>query len=356
MKEIKWKKKQLAIPVIQGGMGVGISLGGLAGAVAKEGGMGVISTAQIGFQEPDFYDDPMTANLSAIPKEISRAKEIANGKGLIACNIMVALNGYEQSVRAAVRGGVDAIISGAGLPAELPGYVAGSDVLIAPIVSSQKSAAVLLKLWHRKFKRTADFVVIEGPKAGGHLGFSLEDMKAYEKGLYESFYEEEVKEIISVVRGYGELYGQHIPVFLAGGMEHHQDLLHAKALGADGIQVATRFVTTKECDAHMAFKQAYIGSQREDIAIVKSPVGMPGRAIVNPFMEEVQKGKKFPPKRCLHCLKKCNPAEIPYCISERLILSALGQVEQGLLFCGAGAYKETEITSVKEVIKSLLEQ
>lgn len=352
MKQITLGDKTISRPIIQGGMGVGISLGGLAGAVAKEGGVGIISTAQIGYREPDFYEDPMKANLRAIPLELEKARAIAP-EGVIGFNIMVALNGYKESCEEAVSAGADVIISGAGLPTELPKYVQGSKTMIAPIVSSKKSASVILKLWDRNYHRTADFVVIEGPMAGGHLGFSKEDMGDYLEKGYDTFYEDEVKEIIAVVRQYEEMYDCRIPVFVAGGMESYQDLERMQSLGADGIQVATRFVTTKECDAPTAYKEMYLGSKSGDINIVTSPVGMPGRAIVNPFMEEVIKGKKFPPKRCLKCLKKCNPAEIPYCISERLIKAASGQVEQGLLFCGANAYKEKEITTVAEVMKEL---
>lgn len=352
MKQLTLGDKTISRPIIQGGMGVGISLSGLAGAVAKEGGVGIISTAQIGFREPDFYDDPMRANLKAIPLELKKAREIAP-QGVIGFNIMVALNGYKEACEAAVSAGADVIISGAGLPTELPKYVEGSKTLIAPIVSSEKSASVILKLWHRKYNRTADFLVIEGPMAGGHLGFSKESMEEYLEEGYDSFYENEIRDIIAVVREYEKMYQCKIPVFVAGGMGRYEDLEHARSLGADGIQVATRFVTTEECDAPRAYKEMYLGSKSEDIRIVSSPVGMPGRAIVNPFMEQVLEGKKFPPKRCLQCLKKCNPAEIPYCISQRLIMAASGQVEQGLLFCGANAYQEQELTTVAKVMKEL---
>ncbi|MBO4997670.1 MAG: nitronate monooxygenase [Lachnospira sp.] len=352
MKQLAFGDKTISRPIIQGGMGVGISLGNLAGAVAKEGGVGIISTAQIGFREPDFYDCPMDANIRAIPLEFQKARAIAP-KGVIGFNIMVALNGYKECCEAAVLAGADVIISGAGLPTELPKYVEGSKTLIAPIVSSKKSASVILKLWHRKYKRTADFLVIEGPMAGGHLGFSKESMEEYLENGYDDYYENEIRDIIAVVREYEDRYQHKIPVFVAGGMGQYEDLERMRSLGADGIQVATRFVTTKECDAPEAYKERYLDSKRDDIKIVSSPVGMPGRAIVNFFMEQVLEGKKFPPKRCLNCLKKCNPAEIPYCISQRLIMAASGQVEQGLLFCGANAYQEQELTTVGEVMREL---
>ena len=238
-------------PIIQGGMGIGISLSRLAGAVAKAGGVGVISTAQIGFREPDFEEHPAEACRRTIGKELEKARQIAPN-GIIGFNIMTALRDFEGHVRAAVKAGADLIISGAGLPLDLPGLTAESQTKIAPIVSTERSAAVILKYWDRKYHRTADLVVIEGPKAGGHLGFSREQLEEYaeydDKKCVEKSYDDEVKKIMTVVRKYGEKYGCHIPVVLAGGISDRASAEHAFGLGVDGIQVATRFVTTKECE------------------------------------------------------------------------------------------------------------
>lgn len=337
------------VPLIQGGMGVGISLGGLAGAVAAQGGIGIISTAQIGFREPDFEENPFAANIRAIGKEIAKARELAP-RGVIGCNIMVALSHYKEYVTEAAKAGADVIISGAGLATELPEHVKGFVTKIAPIVSSKKATNVILKLWDKHYHRTADFIVIEGPKAGGHLGFSKEEI---EKSMEADTYDAEIRDIIGVVKQYEERYGTAIPVIVAGGITTREDVQHAMELGANGVQVATRFVTTQECDADIAYKQAYINCKKEDIKIVKSPVGMPGRAIENAFMKKVGEGITAPPKKCLGCLKSCNPAEIPYCITERLIAAAKGDVEEALLFCGANAWKEERITTVKEVTESL---
>jgi NAD(P)H-dependent flavin oxidoreductase YrpB (nitropropane dioxygenase family) len=331
-------------------MGVGVSLGNLAGAVAKEGGIGIISTAQIGFKEHDFNYNTFEANMRAMKKEFEKAKKLAPS-GIVGFNIMVALNHYKEQVENAVKLGAQVIISGAGLATELPQYVKGFKTKIAPIVSSAKSANVILKLWDKRYSRTADFIVIEGPKAGGHLGFSKDDMEAHE---IEKNYDLEIKNIIDVVKQYEDSYGINIPVIVAGGIETKEDMQHAIQLGADGVQVATRFVTTKECDAADEYKQTYINAKKEDIIIVQSPVGMPGRAIKNKFMKKVLNGEKFPPKKCLGCLRKCNPNEIPYCITERLINAAEGNVNEALLFCGANAYKENKITTVKEVINSFM--
>ena len=244
MKNFKIGDKITRIPLIQGGMGVGISLGRLAGSVAKEGGVGVISTAQIGYREADFDKNPAAANERAIGSEMKKARAISPD-GIIGYNIMVALKEYSSHVKAAVKAGADIIISGAGLPTELPELVKGSLTKIAPIVSTDKSAKVILKYWDRKYKRTADLVVIEGPQAGGHLGFHKEELEKYT----EESYSEEIKKIITTVKSYAEKYGTEIPVIVAGGIYNREDVRKVDNLGADGIQVATRFITTEECDA-----------------------------------------------------------------------------------------------------------
>lgn len=341
--------KQIKVPLIQGGMGVGISLGGLAGAVAKEGAAGIISNAQIGFGEVDFEKDPFQANLRAMESEYQKAREIAPD-GVIGFNIMVALKHYEEYVRHAAAIGCDLIISGAGLPTDLPRYVEGTDTKIAPIVSTEKSAKVIMKYWDRKYNRVPDLLVIEGPKAGGHLGFTKEQLEVFD----DAEYNKEVKSILKAVREYEKNNERKIPVVLAGGIDTKEKVEAAMALGVDGVQTASRFVTTEECDADIRYKEAYINAREEDICIVTSPVGMPGRAILNPFMKRVMDGEKFTPKKCLGCLQKCNPAEIPYCITERLVAAARGDVEEALLFCGKEAYRQQKITTVREVIGSLM--
>lgn len=345
---LKIKNIEAKLPVIQGGMGVGISLGGLAGAVAKEGGIGVISAAQIGFREPDFDQNTKGANLRAVRKEYEKARTIAP-EGIIGFNLMVAMRHYEEYVREVIDAGADMIISGAGLPMELPRLAEGSDVKLAPIVSTEKSAKVILRYWDKKYKRMPDLLVIEGPEAGGHLGFTEEQLKEYNGN-----YDQEVIRILNLVRQYEEEFGCRIPTALGGGIENRRQAAHAFSLGVDAIQVATRFVTTEECDADIRYKEAYIQADREDITIVKSPVGMPGRAIMNPFMRRVMAGEQIPHSPCHGCLHKCDPAKIPYCITDALIHAAKGEVDDALLFCGAYAYKAKRLETVKEVIDSLL--
>ena len=349
MKSQVWiGKKRLKKPLIQGGMGIGVSLSGLAGAVAKEGGAGTISAAQIGFLQPEFEQNPVLANLKAMEEELQKARKIAPD-GILGFNIMVAMNHYETYVRKAVETGADFIVSGAGLPLDLPAMVSDTDIAIAPIVSSARGAALILKYWEKKYHRYPDFIVIEGPEAGGHLGFSRKQLE--EKMDYDM----EISEILKLVRVYEKKAERKIPVAVGGGICDKARAEHGFMLGADLIQVASRFITTKECDADSAYKDAYLKAQKEDIVLVSSPVGMPGRAIRNPFLERVEKGEVQRPKKCFGCLKHCNPAEIPYCITEALIHAVKGDTENGLLFCGAQGFLTNQIETVEDVMEDLLE-
>ena len=336
------------VPIIQGGMGVGVSLSSLAGAVAREGAIGVISAAQPGYLEDDFSSNPLTANLRSLGNHIKKAKEISNN-GIIGVNIMCASKNYEEYVKCAIDNGADLIISGAGLPTDLPKLVEGYNIKIAPIVSPPKSASVILKMWDRRYGRTADMVVIEGPKAGGHLGFSNESLEEYESKDYDK----EVLEIIEIVKEYENKYNKKIPVVFAGGVFDRKDIDHYISLGCSGVQMATRFVATEECDADINFKMAYINSKKEDIVIVKSPVGLPGRAISNKFMKD-RKLINEKITKCYKCLKKCNMADIPYCITGALVRAVKGDIDNSLVFCGENAYRLNKIITVKELIKELI--
>lgn len=335
-------------PIIQGGMGVGVSLSNLAGAVAAEGGIGVISAAQIGFLDECFENNPLKANLEALSRHISIAREKAKD-GIIGVNVMVALKHYEEYIRCCVENKVDLIISGAGLPLNLPALVKGSATKIAPIISSVKAASVLSGIWDKRYEAAADAVVIEGPKAGGHLGFKPEQLG---EDASENLYDKEVKKIIDFVKSSMEKFNRHIPVIFAGGIFEKEDAQHYLDIGCDGVQVSSRFVATQECDAHHNFKQAYVDVKENEIGVVKSPVGMPGRAIINSFITRTQATKE-PITRCYDCLTNCDPRNIPYCITKALINAAKGDVENGLVFCGKEAYRINRIETVKDVLHAL---
>lgn len=338
------------VPIIQGGMGVGVSRSGLAAAVANEGGIGVISGVQIGFLEPDFEIDTKAANLRALRSEIRKAKE-KSPNGIIGLNLMVAMNNYDEMAKAAIEEGIDLIISGAGLPTALPNLVKGTKTKAVPIVSSGKAAMVISKLWDKRYSYVPDMVIVEGPEAGGHLGFSTEHLAEKENYKLEKI----LVEVINALKPFEEKYGKSIPVIAAGGVYTGQDIVKFISLGAAGVQMATRFVATYECDADIKYKQAYIDSKEDEIMIVKSPVGMPGRAIRNEFIRSVE-DRTNPIKKCYNCLKGCDPLTTPYCISKALINAVKGNIDEGLIFTGSNAYRLKKLTTVKELIDELIKE
>ncbi len=332
---------KLENPLIQGGMGVGISMGGLAGAVAAQGGMGVISTACIGFRESDFSKNPVEAGKRALKKEIEKARKIAKGRGLIAINAMVATSDFETMVKTACECDIDAVISGAGLPLTLPKITAGYKVLIAPIVSGAKAVSMIKRVWKKHYDREPDFLVCESSQAGGHLGFSEED------ALFCTD-DDSLTQLSQVIKEAGD-----IPVFSAGGVFDAEDIRRRLKLGAKGVQIGTRFIACEECDATQGFKDVILESKQEDIFVLKSPVGMPGRGLKTHLMKEIaEKGKKKP-ERCRNCIVTCNPAETPYCISNALIEAYYGNRKEGLFFCGSNAGRVKEMTTVKKLIEEL---
>ena len=335
----------IPVPIFQGGMGIGVSLSRLASAVAKCGGVGVISAAQIGYMEPDFDTNTKNANIRALKRNIREAKEAIKdvpNKGLIGVNIMCAARYYEEFVEASIEAGVDMIISGAGLPTSLPGIVKNSKVKIVPIVSSARATALIIKSWAKKYNRVPDAVLFEGPNAGGHLGFKEEQLEEAQEHFYETIME--IKEELEDL--------QDCPLIVAGGIYTKDDVQKALAYGADGVQLGTRFVTTEECDVHPNFKQAYLDAEEEDMVVIKSPVGMPGRAIRTPFIGRMEDGR-IPPEKCNRCLIPCKVEEAPYCITQALINAARGDIEHGLVFSGSNAYRATKIEKVADIFKEL---
>lgn len=347
--ELKIGDKIAKLPIIQGGMGIGVSLSKLAAAVANAGGIGIISGAQPGYKEPDFRSDNDGANLRGLEKEIRKARALSP-TGIIGVNFLSSVTNYSDMVKLAVKEKVDLIISGAGLPKNLPSFVKGTNTKIAPIVSSGKAAKTITRLWLKKYDYLPDAIIVEGPKAGGHLGFSLEDLKGNMPNLNDI-----LKDVIQSVKDFEIKYNKKIPVIAAGGIYDGQDMAEAIESGAAGIQMSTRFVATEECDAHENFKQAYIDSTDEDIDLIVSPVGLPGRAIRNKFVESVEAANEKI-KYCYRCLKGCNPATAPYCITEALVASVEGDVENGLVFVGSNGKKVNRIVKVKELMTQVMDE
>lgn len=343
------------LPIIQGGMGVGISLSGLASAVANEGGIGVIATSMIGMRDPLRAKDPEAADHNGLIEEIRKARSKMTD-GLLGVNIMCALTNYSDMVRTSIREGVDLIISGAGLPMDLPGYLREMreemkgevKTKLVPIVSSGRAASLLCKKWLKKFDYLPDGFVVEGPKAGGHLGFKAEQLDLPEYQL-----EKIVTDVIEAVTPFREQHKKDIPVIAAGGVYTGEDIAKFLELGASGVQMGTRFVATHECDADEEFKRAYVTATKDDVTIIKSPVGLPGRAIKNAFLDAVTAGLKHP-KKCVHkCLHSCAEENSPYCIAQALVNAYRGKLKHGFAFAGANAYLVDKIVSVKELMSTL---
>jgi nitronate monooxygenase len=335
------------IPIIQGGMGVGISLSGLASAVAKEGGIGVIAAAMIGMGEPDIGSNYREANIRALQRELRTAREKTDG--ILGVNIMVALTNFSDLVKTSIKEGADIIFAGAGLPLDLPGYIKdGAKTKLVPIISSARAASIICKKWLSKFDYLPDAFVVEGPKAGGHLGFKPEQIDDPEFSL-----EVTVPQVIEAVREFEEKTGKQIPVIAAGGVYDGADIDRFLRMGAAGVQMGTRFVATHECDADEKFKQTYVQAKEEDIQIIKSPVGLPGRAVMGSFLEDVRNGLKTPFKCPFHCISSCDYTKSPYCIGLALVNAKKGLLKHGFAFAGKNAYRVDSIISVKELINSL---
>lgn len=345
------------VPIIQGGMGVGISLSRLASAVANEGGIGVIAAAMIGMKEADVAKNPIEANVRALRRELQKAREMT--QGIIGVNIMVALTTFSEMVRTSIEERADIIFSGAGLPLDLPKHLHEAceqkkeefKTRLVPIISSARAASVIAKKWMSRYDYVPDGFVVEGPKAGGHLGFKAEDINDPNHSL-----EVVIPEVVDAVKAIEDKAGRAIPVIAAGGVYSGEDIKHFLALGASGVQMGTRFVATHECDADDRFKQAYVNAREEDVTIIKSPVGMPGRAIGNGFIESMREGARKPFKCVFKCISTCEQEQTPYCIAAALINAMKGNLEKGFAFSGANVFRINSITSVRELISSLQDE
>lgn len=347
MKSFKIGNIEIRVPIIQGGMGVGVSLSSLASAVANEGGVGVISCAGIGLLYPKFSSDYLINSIMGLREEIRRSRE--KTRGVIGVNVMVALSNFSDMIKTAITEKVDIIFSGAGMPLDLPSYLdKNSTTKLVPIVSSARAARLLCDKWKSKYDYLPDAIVVEGPKAGGHLGFKLSEITNEDFSL-----EVVLPQVVKEVKIFEELYGQKIPVIAAGGIHSGEDIYRMIELGASGVQMGSRFVVTNECDASQEFKDSFINSKMEDIEIISSPVGMPGRAIVGEFINRVRDGLTKPKLCPYRCIKTCDYTKSPYCIILALYNAAKGNMKKGYVFAGANAFLTNKMTSVKETIDGL---
>ena len=350
MKKLNIGNLSISVPIVQGGMGVGISLSGLASAVANEGGVGVISSAGLGLLYRNLSKDYIQASIMGLKEELRKARE--KTKGVIGVNVMVAVSNFADMVKTAIAEKADIIFSGAGLPLNLPSFLQKDSVTkLVPIVSSARAARVIAEKWHNLYNYLPDAFVVEGPKAGGHLGFKDEQINDEHFSL-----EHILPEVIDEVKDIETHYGKSIPVIVAGGIYTGEDIKRFMDMGAAGVQMGTRFVTTEECDASDIFKQTYIEAKQEDIQIIKSPVGMPGRAIFSKFIQKVKEGQKQPKTCMCKCIKTCDISKSPYCIIAALYNAFKGNMDNGYAFAGANAFRATKIVSVKETFRSLLDE
>lgn len=350
MKKLNIGNLSIQVPIIQGGMGVGISLSGLASAVANEGGVGVISAAGLGLLYKNLSKNYLEASILGLKEELRKARE--KTKGVIGVNVMVALSNFADLAKTAIAEKADIIFAGAGMPLNLPSFLQKDSVTkLVPIVSSGRAAKLICEKWKTIYNYLPDALVVEGPKAGGHLGFQNEQINDEHYKL-----ENILPEVLAEVREIEAKYNQKIPVIVAGGIYTGDDIRNFMEMGADGVQMGTRFVTTTECDASEGFKQTYINAHEEDIQIIKSPVGMPGRAIFSNFIQKIKDGQKQPKVCPFHCIKTCDISKSPYCIILALYNAFRGNMEDGYAFAGSNAFKATSITSVKETFRSLIEE
>jgi len=337
------------IPILQGGMGVRVSLSSLASAVANTGGVGTIASVGLGDIKARKEDFERVSRESLV-EEIRKAKSLTDGH--LAVNFMGVLSNADDMIKATVREGIKIIIYGAGLPIRLPNTVLDPSVNLVPIVSSARVARLILQSWDKRYGRIPDALILEGPLAGGHLGFSVEQLQEPEKYSLDIL----LPEILETIKPFEDKYGKKIPIIAAGGIFTGKDIARMLSLGASGVQMATRFVCTDECDVSQEFKQAYLDATEEDIAIIKSPVGMPGRAIHNKFLKDIEIKGKIKITCPYRCLTLCKVSTAKYCIALALLNSYFGDVDHGLIFCGQNAYRVNEIVKVKDLISGLLRE
>lgn len=337
------------LPIVQGGMGICVSLSGLASAVANEGGIGVISAVGIGMLEPNYRKKYRQSNKIALTKEIRKAREKSDG--IIGVNIMMAITDFDDMLKIALDEKVDVVFIGAGLFLKRPELPEGCQTKFVPKVSSARAARVIFNYWADKYNCVPDAIVIEGPMAGGHVGFKKNELLSAQKPLHEL-----IKETVDVVKPFEEQFNIEIPVIAAGGVYTGEDMYEVMEAGATAVKMGSRFVTTTECDVSDAFKQNYIRTTPDDITLIDSPVGLPGRVISSPFVKKIQAGETMPLNCAWKCLKTCDYKKAPFCIASALFNAAQGNLDEGFSFAGSRAYLAEKIMSVKDTISQIMQE
>ena len=346
-KDLYLGELRIKIPIIQGGMGVRVSASSLASAVSNEGGLGVIAAVGLGEECGNEKRDYKTRSRAELTNIIRETKSMT--KNPFGVNIMAVLTNYDELVEAAQAESVDVIISGAGLPLRLPSLIRNDKTKIIPIVSSGRAAQVICSTWVRRYKRLPDAIIVEGPLAGGHLGYGLDELNDPKHFSLDGI----LTDVLAVTRNF-ENDKTRIPVIAAGGIFDGKDICRVMRLGASGVQMGTRFVCTNECDVSLKYKEAYLSAKKEDIVVIKSPVGLPGRVIRNEFVKKVTEGERVPFGCEYKCLYTCDANKVNYCIAKALLNASHGDMDKGFAMCGSNAYRVNKIVSVKELISELV--
>jgi len=339
---------EVKVPIIQGGMGVRVSTASLASAVANCGGAGTIASVGLAYGIDEEGREFVEASNEALRNEIREAKRLT--RGVVGINIMVALSNFEDLVRTSVEEHADFIVSGAGLPLRLPEHVEGASIKLIPIVSSARAADIIIKTWKKRHNRLPDAIVVEGPLAGGHIGFKLADLTGHTERRLEDLF----NDVLKLAGEYEKRYSAHIPVIPAGGIFDGKDVARFLEMGAGGVQMAVRFVATFECSVSEKFKAMYLAAQDKDVIIIDSPVGMPARAIKNRFTDRLASGEKASFNCRYRCLRTCDPATVPYCIAKALGNAAQGDIDNAVIFAGSNVSRVNKIVSVKDLMDEIV--
>ncbi len=330
------------IPVIQAGMGVKIASAELAGAVARAGAIGCISSVGLSSLEL-LQADYICESSDCLKLEIQKARKLAPN-GVLAINVMNVISNYDEIVSVCVQEKVDIIISGAGLPLKLPELTIDSNIKLVPVISSGRALELILRTWHRRYQKLPDAVIVEGPLCGGHMGFSYDQLADHSSILISDI----LKDVKQIIAPYEAEYGVHIPIIGAEAVSFFDDVMQKLEMGFDGVQIGTRFICTEEANIARKSKEVYVKAKSEDIIILNSPLGMPVKVLRTPLSEKLIQGKKIPFGCPFQCLRGCKAMKVNFCIADALFKTADGLVDEGLFMSGSDVGKVNDIIPAEE--------